>query len=79
MLISGFNTLPEREREKYDKARMSRDQRNLFFSVVRRIPDWGSAVVFCKHILCHSGFCRLAGSVFPRGPYRYGKGFWQIP
>ena len=31
MLISGFNTLPEREREKYDKARMSRDQRNLFF------------------------------------------------
>lgn len=31
MLISGFNTLPEREREKYDKAQMSRDTRNLFF------------------------------------------------
>lgn len=31
MLISGFNTLPEKEREKYDKVRLSRDQRNLFF------------------------------------------------
>ncbi|MFA9376051.1 MAG: DUF3784 domain-containing protein [Lachnotalea sp.] len=31
MLISGFNTLTKEEREKYDKARMSADQRNSFF------------------------------------------------
>ncbi len=30
MLIGGFNTLPKGEREKYDKARMSIDQRNAF-------------------------------------------------
>lgn len=28
MLISGFNTLPKEEREKYDKKKMSADQRN---------------------------------------------------
>ena len=32
MLISGFNTLPREEREAYDWARMSRDQRRQFFS-----------------------------------------------
>lgn len=31
MLISGFNTLPEEEREKYDKMKMSTDMRNSFF------------------------------------------------
>lgn len=30
MLISGFNTLPEEERKKYDKKRMCREQRNAF-------------------------------------------------
>lgn len=30
MLISGFNTMPKTQRELYDKARMSRDQRNAF-------------------------------------------------
>ena len=30
MLIGGFNTLPKEEREKYDKERMSCDQRNAF-------------------------------------------------
>lgn len=30
MLISGFNTLPKEEREKYNKAKMSIDQRNSF-------------------------------------------------
>ena len=29
-LIGGFNTLPKEEREKYDKARMSADQRDAF-------------------------------------------------
>lgn len=28
MLISGFNTLPKEERDLYDKARLSKDQRN---------------------------------------------------
>jgi hypothetical protein len=28
MLISGFSTLPKEERELYDKARLSKDQRN---------------------------------------------------
>lgn len=31
MLISGFNTLPKEEREKYDKMKMSIDMRNSFF------------------------------------------------
>lgn len=31
MLISGFNTLPKEEREKYDKLEMSKDMRNLLF------------------------------------------------
>lgn len=31
MLISGFNTLPKEERDKYDKVRMSADQRKSFF------------------------------------------------
>lgn len=30
VLISGFNSLSEKERESYDKAKMSQDQRNLF-------------------------------------------------
>ena len=30
ILISGFNSLPKREREKYGKARMARDMRNSF-------------------------------------------------
>lgn len=29
MLISGFNTIPKAEREKYDKKKMSLDMRNL--------------------------------------------------
>jgi len=31
LLISGFNTLPEEEREKYDKKKMSTDMRNALF------------------------------------------------
>lgn len=31
MLVSGFNTMPKDKREQYDKARISKDQRNLFF------------------------------------------------
>ncbi len=31
MLISGFNTLPKEEREKYDKKKMSIDTRNSLF------------------------------------------------
>ncbi|WKY44589.1 DUF3784 domain-containing protein [Eubacteriaceae bacterium ES2] len=31
MLISGFNTLPKTEREKYDQLKMSKDMRNSFF------------------------------------------------
>ena len=31
MLISGFNTLPKEERNKYDKVRLSMDRRNAFF------------------------------------------------
>lgn len=31
MLISGFNTLPKEERDKYDKERLSMDRRNAFF------------------------------------------------
>ena len=31
MLISGFNTLPKEQREKYDKLSMSKDMRNLCF------------------------------------------------
>jgi hypothetical protein len=31
MLISGFNTLPKEDRDKYDKARLSMDRRNAFF------------------------------------------------
>jgi hypothetical protein len=30
MLISGFNTLPQKERALYDAAKLSRDQRNAF-------------------------------------------------
>lgn len=30
ILISGFNTMPKEQREKYDKERMSWDQRNEF-------------------------------------------------
>lgn len=30
VLIGGFNTLPKEKREKYDKERMSCDQRNAF-------------------------------------------------
>ena len=30
MLIAGFNTMPKEQRERYDKERMSRDQRNAF-------------------------------------------------
>ena len=31
MLISGFNSLPKKERELYDLARLSKDQRNSMF------------------------------------------------
>ncbi len=31
MLISGFNSLPKHERESYDMAKMSKDQRNSMF------------------------------------------------
>ena len=31
MLISGFNTLPKEERDKYDKAKLSINRRNAFF------------------------------------------------
>ena len=31
MLISGFNTLSEKERKKYDKKKMSKDMRNSLF------------------------------------------------
>lgn len=31
MLVSGFNTMPKDKREQYDKARISKDQRKLFF------------------------------------------------
>lgn len=31
ILISGFNTMPKEQRDKYDRERMSRDQRNAFF------------------------------------------------
>lgn len=31
LLISGFNTMPKAEREKYDKKRMSTDMRNSLF------------------------------------------------
>jgi len=31
ILISGFNTLPKEEREKYDKIRLCKDIRNSFF------------------------------------------------
>lgn len=31
MLVSGFNTLSREERDKYDKARLSRDMRNQLF------------------------------------------------
>lgn len=30
ILISGFNTMPKDQREKYDRQRMSRDMRNAF-------------------------------------------------
>ena len=32
ILISGFNSLPKEKREKYDKLKMSKDMRNLFFA-----------------------------------------------
>lgn len=32
VLISGYNSMSKEERELYDKARMSKDQRNLFLS-----------------------------------------------
>lgn len=32
ILISGFNSLPKEKREKYDKLKMSKDMRNLFFT-----------------------------------------------
>ncbi len=31
IFISGFNMLPEAEREKYDRARMAKDMRNAFW------------------------------------------------
>ncbi len=31
ILISGFNALPKTEREKYDRAKMSKDMRNAFW------------------------------------------------
>lgn len=31
MLISGFNTLPKEKQKLYDRARMSRDQKNMCF------------------------------------------------
>ncbi len=31
LLISGFNTLPKEQREKYDKLKMSKDMRNSLF------------------------------------------------
>ncbi len=30
ILISGFNTMPKEQRERYDRERMSKDQRNIF-------------------------------------------------
>ena len=30
ILISGFNTIPKAERQKYDTDKMSKDQRNIF-------------------------------------------------
>lgn len=30
ILVSGFNALPRREREQYDRAKLSRDMRNQF-------------------------------------------------
>ncbi|NLY82819.1 MAG: DUF3784 domain-containing protein [Clostridiales bacterium] len=31
ILISGFNSISKEKREKYDKSKMSKDMRNLFF------------------------------------------------
>ena len=31
ILVSGFNTLPKRQRELYDREKISRDHRNVFF------------------------------------------------
>ena len=31
MIISGFNTLPKEQREKYDKHKISKDMRNMLF------------------------------------------------
>lgn len=31
ILISGFNTIPKEQRALYDKGRMSKDQRNVFY------------------------------------------------
>lgn len=34
ILISGFNNLTKAQREKYDKSKMCKDMRNLFFAFV---------------------------------------------
>lgn len=31
ILIAGFNTMPKEQRERYDKAQMSKDMRNVVF------------------------------------------------
>lgn len=46
ILISGFNTMPKEKRELYDKARMSRDQRNEFL-IWAGIWGAGAVLSFC--------------------------------
>ena len=52
MLVSGFNTLPEQEREQYDRKRISLDMRNSLFlwsgilaagAVCSMLFHWGMA------------------------------------
>lgn len=39
ILISGFNTMPEEQRKRYDTERMSRDQRNAFIWLIVFLRD----------------------------------------
>ena len=55
ILISGFNTMPKEQRERYDRERMSRDQRNAFFL-------W-AAILGAGSVLAHLFSMRYAAMI----------------
>lgn len=55
-LISGFNSLPKREQEKYDQAQMSKDMRNSF-------TLWTFIMLIGALASLHSGYAAIAAYV----------------